>query len=199
MIVFAHPDSLDEALAAAQANVLDGMEVLVMDFISVLKSSATLVRKGKKELSLGSVHADLCPRRIESGALVPNQRFMTPLELTQHLTLPWGHFAQSASKDDFNNKVLSSDLPLRQALETFVGELDKSVWVKYRDAVFKVTPARDNVDSLKNAVKAEWDARNPEAQLKNRFWLVVKDCSGTVLKVDSSLESNAEDTAYMIE
>ena len=72
MIVFAHPDSLEEALATVQANVLDGMEVLVMEFISVLKSRATLVRKGEEKLSLGLVLADLCPRRIEieSGVLV---------------------------------------------------------------------------------------------------------------------------------
>ena len=82
MIVFAHPDSLEEALATVQANVLDGMEVLVMEFISVLKSRATLVRKGEENLGLGLVLAELCPRRIDSGVLVPNQRFMTPLELT---------------------------------------------------------------------------------------------------------------------
>ena len=70
-------------------------------------------------------------------------------------------------------------------------------WVKYGDAVFKVEPAANDVDSLKKAVKAEWDASNPG--VLNIFTLVVKDHTLTVLEVDSLLESNNKDTVYVVE
>lgn len=53
MIVFAHRESLDEALTAAQNSVLSGMQVLVLEFESVLKYSATLVAKGQSHCASG--------------------------------------------------------------------------------------------------------------------------------------------------
>jgi hypothetical protein len=72
------------------------------------------------------------------------------------------------------------------------------LWVKYGTAVFKVSPATNDVDSLKEAVKAKWDASNP-GNVLNIFTLTVKNCSGTVLEVDSLLQSNTKDTAYIVE
>ena len=64
--------------------------------------------------------------------------------------------------------------------------------------MFEVEPAKNTVDSLKKAVKAEWDASNP-GNVLNIFTLVVKDHTLTVLEVDSLLESNNKDTAYVVE
>ena len=71
------------------------------------------------------------------------------------------------------------------------------VWVKYGAVTFKVTPATNDVDSLKKAVKAEWEA-NKSTKL-DVFQLTVKDHSGKVLKASALLECNTEDTAYIAE
>ena len=69
------------------------------------------------------------------------------------------------------------------------------VWVKYGTAVFEVTPVKNNVDSLKDAVKAKM----PSTVKCDAPLLVVKDHSGTVLEVDWLLESNKKGTAYIVE
>ena len=67
------------------------------------------------------------------------------------------------------------------------------IWVRYGDSIFKVTPATSDVDSLKKAVKAEMQLQQPAPTL------VVKDHTLMVLEVDSLLESNNKDTAYVVE
>ena len=47
---------------------------------------------------------------------------------------------------------------------------------------FKVTPATNDVNSLKKAVKAEWDASNP-GNVLNMFKLTVKVYKGNVLEM----------------
>ena len=71
-------------------------------------------------------------------------------------------------------------------------------WVKFGNSTFKVVPATNDVDSLKKAVKAEWDASNPTIVL-NIFKLTVKDKAGKVLEVDASLTANTKETAYVLE
>ena len=69
----------------------------------------------------------------------------------------------------------------------------QQIWVRYGDAVFEVVPAANTVDSLKDAVKAKMQLQQPAPTL------VVKDHTLTVLEVDSLLESNNKDTAYVVE
>ena len=73
-----------------------------------------------------------------------------------------------------------------------------SYWVRYATAVFEVAPAKNTVDSLKKAVKAEWDASNP-GNVLNMFKLTVKDYEGNVLRPSAPLKTNTEETAYMVE
>ena len=71
------------------------------------------------------------------------------------------------------------------------------IWVSYGTAVFIVSPAANNVDSLKKAVKAKWDASNPRNVL-NIFNLTVKDDMGKVLRGGEQLRSNSEETPYIV-
>ena len=81
--------------------------------------------------------------------------------------------------------------------------LPAACWVVYRlsppeevppryTVPFKVTPATNDVDSLKKAVRPTWD---PVEQAK----LTVKDYKGNVLQVDAPLHANSTQTAYMVE
>jgi hypothetical protein len=77
-------------------------------------------------------------------------------------------------------------------------EVPSPIWVKYGTAVFEVTPAKNNVDSLKEAVKAKWDSSNP-GHVLNMFQLTVKDHKGNMLEVDAALEANTKVTSYIVE
>ena len=82
-------------------------------------------------------------------------------------------------------------------VRTWIPPVPTSVWIKYANAVFEVTPVKNNVDSLKDAVKAKWEA-NVDTKL-NAMKLTVKDYSGTVLRASAPLQGNTYDTAYMVE
>ena len=91
-------------------------------------------------------------------------------------------------------EVLDDSAPLRANSKTEPYIIQRQeIWVKYGDAVFEVEPAKNTVDSLKKAVKAEMQLQQPAPTL------VVKDHTGTVLEVDSLLECKKKDTAYVVE
>ena len=81
------------------------------------------------------------------------------------------------------------------ALEVVQGAVWVHVWVKYGTAVFRVTPTDIYVDSLKDAVKAKM----PNTITKDAPWLIVKDDKGNVLQVNSVLQANTAETAYIVE
>jgi len=76
-------------------------------------------------------------------------------------------------------------------------EIEFVAWVKFGSSTFKVTPATNDVDSLKKAVKAEIEA-NFQTKV-NAITLTVKDKDGKVLKASSPLTANTEETAYVVE
>ena len=86
---------------------------------------------------------------------------------------------------DFPNKTGSIERLMSLTITT-------SYWVKHDAAVFEVTPAKSNVDSLKKAVRPTWE---PVEQAK----LTVKDDKGNVLMASAQLQGNTEETAYIVE
>ena len=79
----------------------------------------------------------------------------------------------------------SADTPYRFIVAEF--------WVKFGNSTFEVTPLKNNIDSLKDAVKAKMHLQQPAPTL------VVKDNDGKVLKASSPLTANTEETAYVVE
>ena len=79
----------------------------------------------------------------------------------------------------------SADTPYRFLVAEF--------WVKFGNSTFEVTPLKNNIDSLKDAVKAKMQLQQPAPTL------VVKDNDGKVLKASSPLTANTEETAYVVE
>jgi hypothetical protein len=87
---------------------------------------------------------------------------------------------------DYPNKTGSIERLMSLTMTT-------SYWVKYATAVFKVLPATNDIDSLKDAVKAKAQLLHPS------FQLTVKDEKGNVLKASAPLAANTEETAYVVE
>ena len=81
----------------------------------------------------------------------------------------------------------SADTPYRFIVAEF--------WVKFGNSTFEVTPLKNNIDSLKDAVKAKM----PATITKDAPLLTVKDNDGKVLKASSPLIANTEETAYVVE
>ena len=90
--------------------------------------------------------------------------------------------------------MLDDSAPLRANSTTEPHTIQRQeIWVKYGGAVFEVEPAKNTVDSLKDAVKVKMQLQQPAPTL------VVKDHTGTVLEVDSLLECTKKGTAYVVE
>ena len=65
------------------------------------------------------------------------------------------------------------------------------VWVRYGEHLFTVSPAKNHVDSLKDAVKAKAQLAQPS------FQLTVKR-NGVALMATAIVESNTRDTPYIV-
>jgi hypothetical protein len=70
------------------------------------------------------------------------------------------------------------------------------VWVSYAGYTFSVALTRNDVDSLKKAVKTEAALA---LAARDAFTLTVKDDKGNVLKASAPLQANTEETAYIVE
>jgi hypothetical protein len=117
---------------------------------------------------------------------------------TKEVVVPeWLGFLNVIGMDCLNQAVPHLDEYLSENFSKFQPPIG-ATWVRYGTAVFEVSPTKSTVDSLKDAVKAKWDASNP-GNILNVFTLTVKDHTGNVLEVDAPLRANSKKTAYIVE
>ena len=220
-------DEATHAGNAEDSEAKDRVSVLDLAVDAGLRTF-TLTNCGSKVPQSFAMEADGVPRRLAGDKLESAITYRIPLSLSRAKSV-WVKYGDAvfevvpaantvySLKDAVKAKrgIVEGPLPLlvwnvaREALgdsapltansmvEPYIIHRQQ-IWVRYGDAVFEVVPAANTVDSLKDAVKAKWDASNP-GNVLNIFTLVVKDHTLTVLEVDSLLESNNKDTAYVVE
>ena len=104
-----------------------------------------------------------------------------------------GHFTEInlLGTDALGGSSLYVNYPHRKIRIEAVSVQDLSMWVRMGGATFEVTPSKNNVDALKDAVKAEMQLSGPAPLLT-----VKKD--GKVLREDDALEATTRDAAYEV-
>jgi hypothetical protein len=87
--------------------------------------------------------------------------------------------------------------PLQRALDAVSPRAASAFWVKEGDATFEVTPGKNNIDALKEAVKAKLESSG-RSTVDHLGMKVAKHDGMPCDKMSAPLEANTEGTAYVI-
>ena len=203
VVVFAHPLSANKANETVATVLRDSkyssMQVLVLAMHSFFSYTAYLHSHGEEPARF-DVDSNYCAQRYDraTGALLKNQRMMTPAEICTLSVPPLANFERASFIT--NVDFCSSTELVKQQLEhklLLLATTGYSVWVKHGDAVFEVEPAKNTVDALKKAVKAHWESNN-DGKLNSDKLTVRDHMRKEVLSASTQLQGNTEATAYIV-
>ena len=198
VVVFAHPLSANKANETVATVLRDSkyssMQVLVLAMHSFFSYTAYLHSHGEEPARF-DVDSNYFAQRYDraTGALLKNQRMMTPAEICT-LSMPPLATAGPASfieKIDF----LSPTELVKKQLELQLNLLEKSgydVWMVMHGATRCVTVHKLTAGSLKDAVKAEYGIE------QGPLPLLVRNHAQEVLDDSASLTANTPKTPYVV-